>query len=334
MPARMNIDVFWEHIFSDDRAQVLEAWRGLSADERESVFDLLSRIIEDPDRIAAQRQAARFAIATIRSATPLPEGALAFTKQLARETAQILKIRSGSTASTLKGDGSLVTESDMESDRRISAAIRARYPDHAILSEERQKRYTGSEWAWLIDPIDGTTNFAWGFPCWGVLIALLHFGDPVLAVADFPSLDEHYHAVRDGGVFLNDVETRAMPIPVNVAGDPELQPTQLFVTCTRTLEAGQLNVSTKIRVSGSTGYDLALVASGVVVGASERRVFAWDIAPGWLFIKESKGAAMQIDPDNAFFPLRNGLDCAEVKLSVLAAATPNLLAHFAKALKQ
>jgi myo-inositol-1(or 4)-monophosphatase len=320
----MSIDVFWEQIFSDDERQVLLAWNTLATDERRAVFDLLRKIENDPERIDAQRNAAVFAMDVVRGHTAAPDGALAFARQIARETGQILKSRFGATASALKSDGSLVTESDMESDRRISAAISERYPEHRILSEERLTRYDGEEWVWMIDPIDGTTNFTRGFPCWGVLIALLHFGMPMLAVADFPALDEHYHAVRGAGVYLNDVRVQAAP-PARTSDDAPAHHTQLIALCSRSAVFGSPLPEAKLRISGSSGYDLALVASGVGIATIQQSIYAWDIAAGWLFIAESAGGLAQIPSARNFFPISPSFDCGAQKATIIAASSPELL---------
>jgi myo-inositol-1(or 4)-monophosphatase len=319
----MSIDVFWEQIFSDDERQVMLAWNSLGADERQAVFDLLRKIEDDPERIEAQRSAAVFAMATIRARMTLPDGALAFARQIARETGQILKSRFGATASALKSDGSLVTESDMDSDRRISAAIAERFPEHQVLSEERVTRYDGDEWVWIIDPIDGTTNFTRGFPCWGVLLALLHFGEPVMAVADFPALDEHYHAVRGGGIFLNDIPVKATPPTRDANGAPALH-AHIIAICSRSAAFGNPLSAAKLRISGSSGYDLALVASGVAIGTVQQSIYAWDIAAGWLFIAESQGAVARTPGFRNFFPISPGFDCGAQKASIIAASDPDL----------
>jgi myo-inositol-1(or 4)-monophosphatase len=321
----MSIDVFWEQIFSEDTTQVLSAWKSLATDERRAVFSLLRKIERDPERITAQRSAATFAQNSIRTYTALPEGALAFARHLAHETGQILKSRFGATTSSLKGDGSLVTESDMESDGRISAAIAERFPGHSILSEERLTRYGGEEWAWIIDPIDGTTNFTRGFPCWGVLLALLHFGQPVLAVADFPALAEHYYAVAGGGVFLNDTPVHAITPTLIPGSEQESHHAQIFVACSRSVAFGVPVPAAKLRISGSTGYDLALVASGVALGAIEQSVYAWDIATGWLFIAESHGAQLSIPVLGDFFPLQPDFDCGSQKVTIIAAVSQKLI---------
>ncbi len=182
----MELDALWENIFSKDALRVHQAWNSLDSTEQQTVRSLLHRIVEDNERAEVQRVAARFALSS--TSPTLPDGALAFARELAHDTGQLLLKTYGQLTASLKRDGTMVTESDLESDRRLSDAIKQRYPTHVVLSEERDRIYRGQEWSWVIDPIDGTTNFTWGFPMWGVLIALLHWGMPILGVGISPSL--------------------------------------------------------------------------------------------------------------------------------------------------
>ena len=319
----MDIEAFWEHIFSDDRDSVLRAWRDIDAEERASVHELLVRIQDDPDRIDAQRTAAAFAARCIYDAAvgedSLPVGALDFARNLARDVGQLLHKNFGLNLASLKRDGTLVTESDLESDRLIHDAVLARYPDHRVLSEERQKVYDGAEWSWLVDPIDGTTNFAHGFPCWGVLIALLYHGQPVLGVADFPALSEHFYALRGSGAFLND-----QPIRAAESAPAAFESTQIIAMCSRTVESGPVALPGKVRVSGSSGYDLALLASGVAAVTIQSRVYPWDIAAGWVLSQEA-GAIIEGLPVADVFPLRRGADCGNLRFAVVGGASVQIV---------
>ncbi len=322
----MEIDAFWEHIFSDDREQVQHAWNSIDNEERASLKAFLRRVRADPQRIDTQRAAATFALDVVAPEAELPEGALEFAQTLARNTGNSLKAQFGAIHASLKRDGSLVTAADLESDRVMSAAILARYPDHVILSEEREHVFAGAEWTWVIDPIDGTTNFTWGFPCWGLLIGLLHNGEPVMSVADFPALDEHYHAVRGAGAFLNGAPIRALQLQAEVPGKSAQLPSHLFATCSRTLAAGPLPITPKARISGSTGYDLAMLASGVVVGMLQKRSFVWDVAGVWVLVEEA-GGVVTIRPEK-LFPLVAGQDYGSYGFSVLGAASQTLQNEF------
>ena len=320
----MNLDDLWEYIFSEDSARVTHAWNDLAQGERTSVKDLLRRIEADPERADAQRVAARYALSIVDDA--LPDGALAFAQHIAHDTGQFLLQTYGQLIASVKHDGTLVTESDLESDRRLSTAIAQRYPTHVILSEERDRVYRGQEWCWLIDPIDGTTNFTWGFPAWGVLVALLHWGQPVLGVADFPVLGEQYSAARGQGAWLNGVRLHTAHVPTNEDGDVAPLTTQLFACCTRSLRHGPFNLPLKMRIPGATGYDLAAVARGACVGSIDVTVHAWDVAALWPIVHEA-GGVTKINRATPLFPLRAGVDYLNEEYSVLAACSGQMLAY-------
>lgn len=248
---------------------------------------------------------------------PLPEGALAFARTITHQTGQYLKATFGRLTASTKHDGTLVTESDIESDRRLTEAILARYPSHGVLSEEHDRTYRGQEWCWVIDPIDGTTNFTWGFPVWGVLVGLLHNGLPVLGAADFPLSDEQYWAAVGEGAWRNGER-------IAVADAEQMDTSQLFATCTRALKFGRPNVIPKIRIAGSAGFDLATVARGSCVGTLQMTVHVWDVAALWPIVQEA-GGVIQTNTASDVFPLQSGQDYRDVIFSLLAASSPMFL---------
>lgn len=246
-------------------------------------------------------------------------GALDFARALAHDTAQYLLTSFGAAAADTKRDGTLVTQHDLESDRRLSKAILSRYPTHGVLSEERDRVFRGQEWCWVIDPIDGTTNYTWGYPCWGVLIGLLHDGYPVVGVADFPHTHEQFCAVLGKGAWVNGSRLQSLQLEADAQGRPQFAPTHLFACCTRTLKRGNPNVPLKVRVPGSTGYNLALVAKGVCAGSLDIRAHVWDVAALWP-IAEMAGAALKTT--QPVFPLRKETDYSDVSFGVLAGCSP------------
>ncbi len=316
-----NLDVFWENIFSEDATRVRLALRRLNDDERSATIDLLRRIVSDDERSDVQRVAAQFALGVQAQLLPsdVPEGALNFARALAHDTAQFLLASFGEGSADTKRDGTLVTQFDLESDRRLSEAILSRYPTHTVLSEERDRVYRGQEWCWVIDPIDGTTNYTWGYPCWGVLIRLLHDGYPVMGVADFPHTREQFYAVLGEGAWVNEKPLRALQLENDAQGRPQFAPTHLFTCCTRTLKHGNPNVPMKVRLPGSTGYNLALVAKGACAGSLDVRAHVWDVAALWP-IAEMAGAAFKTT--QPLFPLRKDTDYAELSFGVLAGCSP------------
>ncbi len=129
--------------------------------------------------------------------------ALDFAIQLARQAGELLSgfLQAGELKPSLKDDNSLVTQADIEADRLIAAAIRQNFPDDLILSEELQPAYpfglaAPDRAVWVVDPLDGTTNFHLGLPFWGVSIARLVAGWPDTAALYFPQIDELYSAQK------------------------------------------------------------------------------------------------------------------------------------------
>ncbi len=103
-----------------------------------------------------------------------------------------------------KRDGTLVTDTDEQLDRLITTQLFSAFPDHKVLSEEQTTVFDPNvEYTWVVDPIDGTTNFARGLPIWGVSIALLRHGDPVLGVVNFPLTGEIFSAVKGTGAWCS-----------------------------------------------------------------------------------------------------------------------------------
>jgi histidinol-phosphatase len=131
------------------------------------------------------------------------EEELAFANQLADRAGEIgLGFFGGSFEVRLKPDRSPVTEADVAIEEAIRAAIHERYPDDGVLGEEGGSEGAGRR-RWIVDPIDGTKNFADGVQVWSNLIALAVDDDPVVGVVNFPALGERYEASTDGGARLN-----------------------------------------------------------------------------------------------------------------------------------
>lgn len=244
--------------------------------------------------------------------------ALAFAERLADDVGErLLEHFAGVREARVKDDGTLVTQADLEADRFISGAIGDRYPEHDIVSEELDTVYEGAPWCWIVDPIDGTTNFAQGVPVWGVSIALAYEGMPVLGLVDIPPLDVRYHALQNRGAFENGEPISVMPLD-NLGEREELQ-NELFAVCSRTFKHFSLDaVPLKPRIMGAAAYDFCLTAAGVVVGAIDVTPKVWDVAAGWLLVREAGGIVVQLDGE-PMFPMTPGRDYASIKHPHLSA---------------
>lgn len=252
------------------------------------------------------------------------QAALDFAQTLAAATGDLLMTRRASVPARTKHDGSLVTDADEEADRFIHAALRRRYPTHGIVSEELAQAVGHEAYQWVVDPLDGTTNFVLGLPVWGVLLCLLHEGQPLLTVQEYPQLKERYHAVRGAGAFGQG--ERLCP-----AADNTLNGHQFLVCCSRAWRHLDVRLPPKPRILGSAGYDLMLVARGVATVGVTLTPHLWDLAGGWLAIEEAGGCVQVLD-GAAPFPVLPGANYRDRTYPILFAANGALLAQAAQGL--
>lgn len=223
---------------------------------------------------------------------------LNFAMEMARDAGRILIDRQGRALQVSnKGDIDLVTESDLASEKLIVDRIRTHFPRHAILAEESGASDGAgasegkSEWRWIIDPLDGTTNYAHGYPCYCVSIALERAGQIEIGVVYDPTRDELFAAERGQGATLNDRRIRVSEVeelnsamlctgfPYNVRERQDFA--RYFAAFTMKAQA--------VRRDGSAAIDLAYVACGRFEGFWEDGLHAWDVAAGLLLIEEAGG---------------------------------------------
>lgn len=243
-----------------------------------------------------------------------------FMTHLARQAGQLLAARYQSNNNVrFKSDRSLVTDADFEADRLISQAIQENFSGEMLLSEELSPQLENQAGAalWVIDPLDGTTNFALGLPFWGVSIARLTAGYPEMGVIYFPLLDELYLARKAHGAFLNGNRLTVQP------PDPN-KPWSFFSCCSRTYRDYNISLKYKPRILGSATYSICSVASGIALISFDATPKIWDIAAAWLVVKEAGGAIQTLDGSQPF-PVRPGVDYSQQIFPTLAAATPDLL---------
>jgi myo-inositol-1(or 4)-monophosphatase len=225
-----------------------------------------------------------------------------------------------------KPDRTLVTDADLAADRLIAGSIRQRFPGDAIVSEELQPELLApASRVWVVDPLDGTTNFSLGFPIWGVSLAYLVDGWPVAAAIHFPVLGELYSAERASGAYLNGAPIRARP-PI-----PD-QPAAFFSCCSRAFRHYQVDIRYKARILGSACYTLCAVARGLAVLGFETTPKIWDLAGGWLIVQEAAGSIETYDGVQPF-PIASQVDFRQLNYPVLAAATPELIAKAREQIK-
>jgi len=213
----------------------------------------------------------------------------------AARSAGELILRSADSVSRLsvdqKGKNDYASEVDRMAEREIISIIKAAYPEHAILAEE-SGRHKGNDFVWIIDPLDGTTNFLHGFPQYSVSIALKYKGKLEVGVVYDPLRDELFTAKRGGGAMLN---SRRLRVTNQNSLKGALIGTGFPFKTDRDLDAylGMFRALTTecagIRRAGSAALDLAYVAAGRMDGYWEIGIMEWDMAAGILLIKEAGG---------------------------------------------
>ncbi len=224
---------------------------------------------------------------------------LDFAIETARQAGQLLRARfeQQHTVASKSSPIDLLTEADLASERLIVARIRQRFPTHAIRAEEMAAGAQVSDVFWLIDPLDGTTNYAHGFPIFSVVIALAYRDEVQIGVTYDPLRDELFTAQRGAGAFLNGRRLRvsqaahlgqalvATGFPYDRATNPQnnLGPFNQIMPRVRGIRRG-----------GSAALDLAYVAAGRLDGYWEFWLNPWDWAAGALLVTEAGGTVTDV----------------------------------------
>lgn len=227
---------------------------------------------------------------------------LNFAIQTARDAGRILAEKFGRIIQiSHKGDIDLVTEADLASEKLIVERIQTHYPRHMILAEESgatgMEGMSPAEFRWIVDPLDGTTNYAHGYPCFCVSIGLEHKGEQVVGVIYNPITDELFAAERGEGATLNGRRIRVsdvaelnrsllctgFPYDVRDRGDFARHFTNFIMH------------SQGVRRDGSAALDLAAVACGRFEGFWEEGLHPWDVAAGIVIIEEAGGRVSRYD---------------------------------------
>ena len=225
-----------------------------------------------------------------------------------------------------KNTNDFVTQVDKGAEEAAIGVIRAAYPDHAILAEESGENLGGSraDYRWIIDPLDGTTNFIHGFPQYCVSIGIEHRGALAHAVVYDPGKNELFTASKGRGAFLNDRRlrvTRCQKLGDALVGTgfpfKELSRVDPYLRQLRTV----MSSCAGVRRAGSAALDLAYVAAGRLDAFWEMGLSPWDMAAGALLIQEAGGLVGDLKGDQGY--LRSG---------DIAAATPKVFPQLLQAL--
>ena len=212
--------------------------------------------------------------------------------EIARESgARISELARRRIGFELKGAYDLVTEADRASETLIVERLRQHFPAHSVLAEEGSGHDRGSEYCWYVDPLDGTTNFAHGFPVYNVTLGLERAGELVAGVVYDPTRDEMFQAEAGGGAFLNGERiqvTKAARLEdsLSATGFPSRKRHQ-NINVHFYYQVAML--SHGVRRAGAAAIDLAYVACGRLDFFWEFGLNPWDMAAGALIVREAGG---------------------------------------------
>ena len=211
---------------------------------------------------------------------------------IAQEAGAILQSHFGKTTIDLKGDKNVVTEADFAAEKHIVQRLRETRPEDGVIAEEGTRIAGASGRQWVVDPLDGTNNFAHGFWAFAVSIALVENGAVQLGVVYAPELDQLFTATRGGGAFLNDKPirvSRTAPLSQAICATG-------FPYARRTMKRNNLAEFTRIAMEvqgirrvGAASLDLCWVAAGRFDGYWELHLQPWDVAAGILICTEAGG---------------------------------------------
>jgi myo-inositol-1(or 4)-monophosphatase len=219
--------------------------------------------------------------------------------EAARAAGRILKERADSIGKIqYKGEIDPVTEVDLLCEQEVIGRIKKAFPGHAFLAEESGATAGDADHLWIIDPLDGTVNYAHGYPCYCVSIGYQHKGEVVVGVVYNPCLDELFVAGKGQGATLNgnpiSVSTTTdlkqsllatgFPYDINESSDNNLDHFQNFIVACQA-----------IRRPGSAAMDLCYTAMGRFEGFWELKLHPWDFAAGWLMVEEAGGTVTRFD---------------------------------------
>jgi len=187
----------------------------------------------------------------------------------------------GNISAQNKSDGSLITSCDLWSDKTIVEGLASIAPREGVLSEEGGKIIPETNAYWIVDPLDGTTNFAAGIPYWSISVARFVNGRPQSSFLIIPTLKKKFISIKGEGVWLNNKK---------IESKKNLSDSECVSLCSRSIKILQKNPNTifpgKIRLLGVSSLNLTSVAMGQTFGAIESTPKIWDIAAAWLLLEE------------------------------------------------
>ncbi|MBN2014799.1 MAG: inositol monophosphatase [Candidatus Altiarchaeota archaeon] len=215
----------------------------------------------------------------------------------AREAGRIQLEKYGKVSLKYKKDKTIVTEADVESEERIIAILKKDFPDYSILGEESGLTRTSSDYMWVIDPLDGTTNYSVQNPFFDVSIALTRKSEPIMGVVYYPSQDEMFYAEKGRGAYMNDER-------IKVSNKEKIEESVLTFCHASDRESVEKmsNVwrtwkllNPKVRQIGAGALEMAYVACGRTECFLMIKMNSWDVAAGTVLIREAGGKVTDLE---------------------------------------
>ncbi len=218
-------------------------------------------------------------------------------------------------------ESDIVTAADKAAEKLLISHIRDTYPEHSILSEESGEQDHAPEYRWVIDPLDGTTNFSQGLPMFCVSIGLEHNGTTVLGVVYAAYLDELFHAIKGEGAFLNGQPIKASTkcdlgrcvVATGFPVDKDVNPDNNMDNVGRVLPHVR-----GMRRLGSAAMDLCYVAAGFLDGYWELNLHEWDVSAGLLILSEAGAEYTHFRSDRNISVMASSKGVHEQLLSMLS----------------
>ncbi len=224
----------------------------------------------------------------------------------------------GNISASNKSDGSLITSCDLWSDKTIVEGLSTIAPNEGVLSEEGGKLIPNTNAYWIVDPLDGTTNFAASIPYWSISVARFVKGRPQSSFLIIPTLNKKFVSIKGQGVWLNNNK---------IEPDQNNRNSECVSLCSRSIKILQENPNEifpgKIRLLGVSSLNLISVAMGQTFGAIESTPKIWDIAAAWLLLEELNCTIdwLETNPLN----LISGQDLSTVNFPLIASRTKEKL---------
>jgi myo-inositol-1(or 4)-monophosphatase len=218
-------------------------------------------------------------------------------KEAAYGAGKILLSNYGKVSFRYKKDRSIVTDSDLESEKLIKELLKKEFPDYSILAEESGMEDHRSEYEWVIDPLDGTTNYSIHNPFFNVSIALAKNGSPLLGVVFYPFQEELFHAIEGGGAYLNGEK-------IHVSATDSMQDAFICfchghdpetVKRATSAYAKIKPVTNRMRQIGASELEMSYVGCGRVDAFFMLKQNPWDVASGTVIIREAGGKVTDVD---------------------------------------